>query len=166
MIENHADKLWRFAVAAYRAPGVADECLAAQKQHGCDVCVLLAAAFAAAEGGLPDVTTISRWDSAVASWREDVVTPLRAVRATLKLREQLPEVAALRQNVLASELEAERVELAMLAVAQRAGPAPSGGQATPEDRVTTGLRAACDYFTDARVELPRLVAAVLKLVDP
>jgi uncharacterized protein (TIGR02444 family) len=44
---------WRFSLRIYRAPGVADECIAVQERYGIDVNLMLFCAWLAAERNLP-----------------------------------------------------------------------------------------------------------------
>ena len=50
--EDKAGALWRFALAVYQKPGVSDACLLLQDRHGCNVPLLLFAAWAGAERGV------------------------------------------------------------------------------------------------------------------
>lgn len=106
--------LWDWALSAYARPNVAAVCLALQDGHGQNVPLLLAAAWAAAEGRTLDL------DRAVAltrAWEADVVAPLRAARRGLKIsRNPIPDTGreALRETVKAVELEAERLLLRAL----------------------------------------------------
>jgi uncharacterized protein (TIGR02444 family) len=117
---------WKFSLAVYAAPGVADECLAVQESHGVDVNVLLFCAWLAAACKVAltpgDIEGIV---AAVRSWHEEAVKPLRGVRRYMK---DVPggDVAVLRTRVKGAELEAEQIEQAMLfAHAERHWP-PSG----------------------------------------
>lgn len=166
MRDEEGDEIWRFAVGVYGAPGVAEECLAAQNEHGCDVCLLLAAGFSAVEGRLPDAGTLTAWDSAVTAWRTNVVHPLRAVRDTLKALDEQPGVTQLRKSVLANELEAERFELTMLAAARHLAPAPAVSGTPLEERVAASLQAASMLYADAPVALHKLAAAVVAYKQP
>jgi uncharacterized protein (TIGR02444 family) len=109
---------WAFALALYARPGVAPACLRLQDELGVDVNVLLIALFAAAERGIAvGGEEVAALDAAIARWRERVVAPLRSVRRDLKT--EFPAAGAegqtLREGVKALELEAEKVEQAMLA---------------------------------------------------
>lgn len=106
--------LWDWAVRAYGRPGVAPACLHLQDVHGQNAPLLLAAAWAAAEGRTLDL------DAAVGlarAWEADVVGPLRAARRGLKTAHS-PILdtgrEALRETVKAVELESERLLLAAL----------------------------------------------------
>ena len=50
--EDEGGALWRFALAVYQKPGVSDACLLLQDRHGCNVTLLLFAAWAGAERGV------------------------------------------------------------------------------------------------------------------
>jgi uncharacterized protein (TIGR02444 family) len=110
--------LWDFAVDLYGAPSVGEACLALQDRHGCDVNVILFAAWMGAVRGdklsQPDMAEAI---ACVQSWRDEIVRPLRLIRRRLKsgpppapseVSEQL------RTRIKASELESERVELMQL----------------------------------------------------
>ncbi len=105
---------WEFSVATYSAPGVADECIALQDRFGVDVNIVLFSAWLGWSRKVrlmpQDVETI---DSIVASWREGVVKPLRAARRSIAANSQYA-FGELRTQIKCIELEAERIEQAML----------------------------------------------------
>jgi uncharacterized protein (TIGR02444 family) len=112
---------WAFSLQVYGAPGVAEECLRLQERLGLDVNLLLLAAYlGAAEGLMLDAADLAAATNAVAAWHGETVQGLRKVRRALKpasLDESNPLRAAivtLRAQVKAAELEAERIEQAML----------------------------------------------------
>lgn len=114
------ESLWRFAVAVYGRPGIADLCLDLQDRHGVDVPLLLWAAWTGAvRGHALTGADLAAALAATAPWRRDVVAPLRAVRRRLKAGPSpiapTPETDALRERVKALELEAERLQLTALA---------------------------------------------------
>lgn len=109
---------WRFAVGLYRRPGVQDACLALQEALGLDVVLLMAALHAATARGAPDRRAIAAAFASVRTWREGSVLPLREARRRLKgLASAVPADLrdGLRNRIKALELEAEQVELAVLA---------------------------------------------------
>jgi uncharacterized protein (TIGR02444 family) len=119
---QNADKgeaLWRFALTVYQKPGVSDACLLLQDRYGCNVTLLLFAAWAGAEQGV--VLTADEMAAAVGTvgaWHGEVVEPLRAVRRRLKHGPApAPDKATgkLRARLQAIEIEAERIELETLA---------------------------------------------------
>ncbi|WP_296177870.1 TIGR02444 family protein [uncultured Brevundimonas sp.] len=118
--------LWTWAVKAYDGPGVAEACLSLQDHNEQNVPLLLWAAWISVTGRRPDEETIEAACDAARAYDTVIVSPLRAVRRTLKA--PIPDVEndhreALRQQVKALELDAERrlmLELEALA------PAPSG----------------------------------------
>jgi uncharacterized protein (TIGR02444 family) len=111
--------LWRFALEVYRKPGVADACLLLQDRHGCNVPLLLFAAWAGAERGvLLTADEVVAASSVVGAWHGEVVEALRAVRRRLKHGPPpAPDAATgdLRARLQAIEIEAERIELETLA---------------------------------------------------
>ena len=107
---------WRFSLAVYAAPGVASECLALQDTQGVDVNVLLFCAWLGSRRIVLTQDDLATIESAVRSWREAVIRPIRAVRRDIKTRPDAgqDEIAALRKDVAALELRAEQIEQAML----------------------------------------------------
>lgn len=108
------NEFWRFSLAVYASPGVAEECLSLQHRFALDVNVLL---FAAWLGRVRHIALSARdlqaIDAEVRPWREKVVKPLREVRLLIK---GWPEdaVKALREKLKTAELDAERIEHDML----------------------------------------------------
>ena len=106
--------LWKFSLAVYAAPGVADECLAVQESHGVDVNVLLFCVWLAVARKVAltpqDIDAIG---AQVGVWHDSAVRPLRGVRRYMK---NVPggDAAVLRTRVKGAELEAEQIEQAML----------------------------------------------------
>jgi uncharacterized protein (TIGR02444 family) len=121
---------WDWAVAAYAAPGVAEECLHLQDVHEQAVPLLLWAAWCAETSRAPDEEAIEGAIDTTRVWADHAVVPLRDLRRALKTRR--PDMAdddreAVRAQVKAVELEAER--RLMLALE---GLAPeSGGKTSP-----------------------------------
>ncbi|MGE3150459.1 MAG: TIGR02444 family protein [Pseudorhodoplanes sp.] len=108
---------WRFSIAVYRQPDVAQECLALQSALDIDVNVLLFGAWLGAERRLRlDKADIGKIARRVARWHKDTVRPLRAIRQDLKRSAEIvqPGVQSLRKKVAAIELLAEQIEQAML----------------------------------------------------
>jgi uncharacterized protein (TIGR02444 family) len=101
-----------WAERAYAAPGVADLCLELQDAHGQSVCLLLWAAWA----GAPAPAALARAIALSRAWEAGVVGPLRTARRALKTIGGLdaPTRAALRAQVQAGELAAERALLTAL----------------------------------------------------
>ena len=113
--------LWAFSLAVYGADGVGPECLDLQERFGVDVNLLLFAAYAGAREGVQlDTSDIAAAAAAVSAWHGEIVRALRGARHGLKplsLDASNPLQAAtavLRTKVKAAELEAEKIEQAML----------------------------------------------------
>jgi uncharacterized protein (TIGR02444 family) len=160
--EGAGSPFWRFSLATYRRPGVAETCLALQDGFGVDVNVLLFAMWLGTQRRRLDDVEMQFVRDAAADWAAEVVAPLRAVRRRLK--EDAPLVAsgvaqAFRGEVKRLELEAERLEQeALYRLADRLSPA---GGSPPTDAVQANLdalaRAMGRSFPEA--EVARLVAA-------
>jgi uncharacterized protein (TIGR02444 family) len=111
------NSLWDFSLAVYAAPSVAEACLRAQDQHGLDVNLILWAAWVGASGHRLTGGELAAAAGATDAWRREVVQPLRSVRRRLKNSPYpVPDAAAqaLRDQVKAAELDAERQQQLML----------------------------------------------------
>src|SRR5690606_9342164 len=78
--------LWDWALAAYAAPGVADECLHLQDVHDQNVPLLLWAAWCAETGRRPDENAVEAACDTARVWAEQAAAPLRTLRRALKTR--------------------------------------------------------------------------------
>lgn len=158
---------WRFSLAVYGAPGVAEECLALQRELNIDVNVLLFCAWLGAERRValksPDIAHII---GQARGWHETVVRPLRTVRQEIKQRPEAADEAVrdLRKQVAAAELRAERIEQALLFRHADAFE-PSREPARLSDLVETNVRALLGGGAPAGLgrdlPCPRLVGAAV-----
>lgn len=126
--------LWSFMVKVYARPGVADACLRLQETYRLDVPLLLAVLFGRISGRELDPAAIRALDDACASWRDEVVRPLRNVRTKMKSHPwmaAMPRVPSLRESIKASELNAERIEGEMLEGLLKAFPLAAAGCTVP-----------------------------------
>jgi uncharacterized protein (TIGR02444 family) len=108
---------WKFSLDVYAAPGAAAECLALQRELDVDVNMLLFCAWlGASRKAMLSAEQLEMFADIVRPWHEDVVKPLRRVRDTVKGRADSvhEDIGALRKKVLAAELDAERIEQALL----------------------------------------------------
>lgn len=111
---------WDYSVALYARPGVASACLALQDRHDLDVNLLLLCCWAGARGIQLDPGRLAALAAVVGPWQTEVVQALRRVRRRLKgdpLSAPAAAAEALRRQIGAVELEAERIEQTMLAAA-------------------------------------------------
>jgi len=159
---NYDNPFWRFSVAVYAQPGVADECLALQGALGIDVNVLLFCAWIAAERNLVlDDKALAAIEACARPWHASVVRPLRAMRQTIKPMPDMADeaVKALRKEVAALELRAEQIEQAKLF--EVAGAIAQGANAATEDAVAANVAAflRCHAKGAENPLLHRLIAA-------
>lgn len=108
-----AGDLWAYSLATYARPGVAEACLFAQESYGADVNLLLWAAWLASNGHALTAPEVAEAQAATLAWRDNVVRRLRGVRRWLKSAGS-PSYEGLRTQIKAAELEAERLQQAML----------------------------------------------------
>ncbi len=104
---------WRFSVAFYRQPGVAQACLELQDRCGVDVNLLLFLLWMARAGRSLAGDDVKALDARLSRWRSEVVRPLRDMRRMLKTDPPLLQSAqaeGFRERVKALELEAERAQ--------------------------------------------------------
>jgi uncharacterized protein (TIGR02444 family) len=155
--------LWTFAVSLYAAPDVAAACLGLQDRHGCDVNVLL---FAAWMGAVRHRTLtpaeLAEAAAAVRDWHTEIVDPLRYVRRRLKSGPApAPDQAseALRTRIKAIEIEAERIELAVLEkrAAKWHSGAPGDDGASLENLKTAVRQFGRDAPTSDALDLVRTI---------
>jgi uncharacterized protein (TIGR02444 family) len=157
--------LWTFAVDLHAAPGVAEACLALQDRHGCDVNIILFAAWIGAvhrRAITPAETAEAA--AAVRHWQAEIVRPLRSVRRRLKTGPAPAPSAtseALRARLKPVEIEAERIELAMLEtlVAKR-----HRGGSNPGEASLQNLIAAVRHYSGGEMpaEALELIHAIEK----
>jgi uncharacterized protein (TIGR02444 family) len=121
-----SDTLWDWSSKAYAAPGVASACLHLQDVADQNVPLLLWAAWVAQTGRRPEEDDIEAACDTARAWAGTTVSPLRAIRRTLKA--PIPDMddaarEAVRDQIKAVELLAERKLLEAL---EALAPAPSG----------------------------------------
>lgn len=102
------EAFWRFSLAFYSRPGVAEALLHLQDRDGCDVNLIL---FALWSGAVLrrrfDAADLAAAEAAAKPLRHDIVAPLRGMRRRLKQGAAL-DVQDLRRRIAALELAAER----------------------------------------------------------
>lgn len=112
------DAAWNAITALYADPDVARDLLRRQDEEGLDVTLHLFALWAGTQGVPLDAGELAQADAVVAPWRTGVVQPLRALRRALKAMGQTAPashgIAAVRSQVQAAELAAERAQVGML----------------------------------------------------
>lgn len=117
------EDVWSWVVAAYSAPDVAEQCLELQDAHEQNVPLLLWAAWAATQGPVGD-GVVSQAAGIARAWSEAAIMPMRSVRRRLKQAlskgDEAPRLA-LREQVKAIELQAEKILLEQLAGLSGAG---------------------------------------------
>lgn len=106
-----SDGFWDWALAAYAAPGVADECLHLQDVHDQNAPLLLWAAWCAETGRALDEDAVEAACDTARAWADNAVVPLRALRRALRTRR--PDMTdedreAVRAQIKAVELDSER----------------------------------------------------------
>jgi uncharacterized protein (TIGR02444 family) len=131
------EAFWRFSLAFYARPGVAEALIALQDRAGCDVNLILFALWhGAAHGHRLGHAELVKAEAAIAPLRRDVIEPLRRLRRSLKAQSD-PDIQALRRRVGALELAAERRAQSRLAAT--IAPSAAGGDRAAASQVNIAL---------------------------
>lgn len=114
-MESDPDKFWRFSLAAYARPGVAEACLALQDDHGFDVNLILFCCWLAEDRSaeLSDAE-LRLLLAQISPVNAEAVWPLRRARKWLKAAavgdgSEAIQARRVRRLVKTAELEAERL---------------------------------------------------------
>jgi uncharacterized protein (TIGR02444 family) len=109
------DALWRFSLAFYDRPGVAQALITLQDRDGLDVNVMLFALwYGISGGGALSTDTLAAAEQATGTLRNEIVVPLRRLRRKLRYHTDC-DVQQLREGVKALELAGERLAQSRLA---------------------------------------------------
>ncbi|MBW3560254.1 MAG: TIGR02444 family protein [Proteobacteria bacterium] len=139
-------RLWDWAVQTYARPGVADACLELQDRHGMSVPLLLWTLWSREGGSRPDLEAGAQ---VARSWEVEAVGPLRRLRRALKALNSDPDREAVRDQVKAVELDAERRLLAALErLPALPGPPPPAPELLAAAAAAYGGPLSPESFTD------------------
>ena len=109
MAETAGEALWRFSLAFYARPGVADALVALQDKHGRDVNLALFVLWHGLSGRGPlDAAAVTAAEHAIAPLRQEIVEPLRRLRRHLRA-DPAEDVQRLRRLIKELEIEAEKL---------------------------------------------------------
>jgi uncharacterized protein (TIGR02444 family) len=111
-IRLNPDDFWEFSLAFYCREAVARACLSLQDRRGADINLMLVVCWLARSGYACSDAAFASGSSAVASWSDAVLRPLRSIRR--RLGAEFADVSAadrqsIKHGLLSVELEAERV---------------------------------------------------------
>ncbi|MFP3944139.1 MAG: TIGR02444 family protein [Alphaproteobacteria bacterium] len=127
-----ADEFWRFSLRFYGLPEVQEICLRLQDEAGLNVNLILWCCWQAAQGRRLRDGDIANAAGRISGWSEDVTQPLRALRRRVKAAQggdiALAARKQLYERLKAAELEAEKVEQALLCHKASAGTGTSGSR--------------------------------------
>ncbi len=140
---------WDYTWEVYHRPHVAGVCIELQETYAADVNMLMLSCWLAATGR--GVLSVDEWGQSLhvtSVWRNEVVKPLRHVRKHMKSEQRVP--AELYQQVLDSEIKAERVE--QIRLEQQWQHRPSTPLAVP-GQVDVSLRNIVNYFVADELEV-------------
>lgn len=154
---SQGSPFWRFSLAFYRMPNVAEACIALQEEAGVDVNLLLYLLWQAQQGRQFPVSDVAGLEAQIAAWREATVIPLRQIRRALKSPPGLVAAAsseAFRNRIKAVELEAERLQ-------QEAMYALSAPVSQPEEPANAARANIAAYAAMRGAEFPKPAVATL-----
>ena len=160
---------WAFALELYARPGVADACLKLQNEAGVDVMIFLTVVFAAVKLRISlTPAEIRALDEACRPWREQIVWPLRAIRAGLKTGPAPApsgETEQFRSKIKSVELGAERLQNQLLAECLPLRP-PKRNAVDPEE-LRSVLCCVVTHFLEKRDDKPitDLLSSIDRIVD-
>jgi uncharacterized protein (TIGR02444 family) len=118
------EAFWRFSLAFYELPGVAQALLALQDRDGLDVNLMLLALWLGISGRRRlDSNALAAVEGAIGTIRAEIVEPLRALRRSLKDHPD-DDMQLFRESVKKLELKSEK--LVQSRIARLAGPASKG----------------------------------------
>jgi len=116
------EEFWRFSLAFYDRPGIAEALIALQDRDGCDVNVMLFALWLGMSGRGPlGDELLAAAEHETATLQSEIVEPLRSIRRRLRHHSD-SDVQNLREGVKALELAGEK--LIQTRLARLAGPGP------------------------------------------
>ena len=134
-----AEALWRFSLAFYAEPGVAEALIGLQERCGRDPNLALFALWYGVSGrGRLDTAALAAADAAVAAIRGEIVLPLRELRRRMKPN-PAADVQKLRNRIKELEIDAERIVQARLAATAPA-PATAAALGVRRDAALANLR--------------------------
>ncbi len=148
------DDLWRFALAAWRVPGVERISLGLQDQHHFQVPILLAAAWLGLRGVEPDRQLLASLRASADAWQPRLL----ALRSLRREASTTPAWQEWKRLLADAELEAERLLLSEMAALLQAHPRSSHAvtpvlewlllcaQDTPDNAVLQLLTALADVL--------------------
>jgi len=108
-------EFWAFSLGFYGRPGVSPALITFQDDKGLDVNIALYCCWCGLSGR-PALThtDLAQAETSIASWRRDVIEPLRSVRRVLK-GSPVAGSTEIRAAVQKQELEGERIAQTLLA---------------------------------------------------
>jgi uncharacterized protein (TIGR02444 family) len=130
---SEGEVFWRFSLAFYEQPGVADALIALQDRDGFDVNLVLFALWLGISGHVSlDGDVLAAAELAAATLQSEIVEPLRSLRRKLRHHPD-GDVQRLREGVKALEIAGEK--LVQERLSQLAG--SKGAKTDPENRRAT-----------------------------
>jgi uncharacterized protein (TIGR02444 family) len=166
---QYDNDFWRFSLVVYGQDAVAEQCLGLQVAIGVDVNLLLFCAWTGARSIVLSSADIEGASSSVAAWQDHVVRPLRNVRQHIKTLEG-SEYESVRAQVKSLEIEAERIEQAIL-FAYWKGIQSSRTGTDGRSAISQNLKKYIEIKSGAKppvsfeVSVPHLIEAAIRIIS-
>jgi uncharacterized protein (TIGR02444 family) len=158
---SQQEALWRFSLALYALPGVADALIALQDRRGLDVNLILFSLWLGISGrGALGSDLLVAAEATTGMLRSEIIEPLRSLRRKLRHHPD-GDVQELREGLKALELAGEKAaqaRLARLCVRVRT-------DASPEDRLAAAHDNLVLYLGLEGMRDGREAAAILRALD-
>jgi uncharacterized protein (TIGR02444 family) len=161
------EPLWRFSLAFYALPGIAEALIALQDREGLDVNLMLFALWLGISGHRLDREELTAAERATCTIRSEIVEPLRTLRQRLKHHVD-EDIQSLREGVKALELAGEKLmqtRLARLAERERPGIPQEGRLAAAHANLALYLGPERVQGGEAKVLLRSLAPSALVPAD-
>lgn len=145
-------RFWEWSQAAYSRPKASAILLRLQDEFALNVNILLWCCWCAVTHGAPSELALRKAADLTDGWSREVTAPLRAARRALKAapKEAGEEAVGLRASVKSAELEAERIEQAMLERLALDALAPARETLNPPDEARRALARYADIADAVR----------------
>jgi uncharacterized protein (TIGR02444 family) len=142
---------WEWSQAAYSRPKASAILLRLQDEFALNVNILLWCCWCAVTYGAPSELALRKAADLTEGWSREVTAPLRAARRALKAApKEALGAEALRASVQSAELDAERIEQAMLERLALDALAPARETLNPPDEARRALARYADIADAVR----------------
>ncbi len=168
---NSSHNFWDFSLRIYQAAEVAMTCLSLQNKHHLDVNLVLFCLWYGTDYGPMPAPLLERAYKHSASWKENVVQPLRNTRSWMKSNAsgefaEGAEFETLRQRIKTVELDAEKIQQQALESIVHAAPYLGTIDEREKAVIDNLMLLLAMHETPASPELKKLLAILVSHAVP